>query len=485
MEQHPVPQNITGFQFKLIGDMTIRQFIFLASGIIGGYLVTTFPWPAFFKWPLAAILGFSGFAFAFMPIEERSLDRWFISFFKAIYAPTQFIWKKTPPQLDWFISSQMSPPPPPPKEEPKRPESKLKEYLKTLPVGTRAPLDENERLALQKLDFSIGGNVIPQIPEKPPLPPSFEETYPEIALPKVRVRKLKPSSISGEIILNKELKIPKRELKIPQIDLAAAEKALEVKTKAEEQKEEAKSPSLETPIVTTPVRKIFEEIEEAHPFITPRFVDIPKKEEKKAPEIDKESREEMDKLKLQNEILNEQIEKFKKNIEDLQKFAVQTDEGKIRLKEMLAQFGEAQKQKEQAINELATLRRSGVGTEPAKEKVTPTTAIPKVTPRVQFVPQDMTKKQGLPTLTQTPNVISGMVTDPQGGILPNVIITIKDSRDNPVRAMKTNQVGQFKSSTPLANGTYTVELEKDNYEFDIIALEVKGQVLPPLEIRAK
>ncbi|EKD47460.1 MAG: hypothetical protein ACD_66C00049G0001, partial [uncultured bacterium] len=28
MEQHPVPQNVTGFQFKLIGDITLKQFAY-------------------------------------------------------------------------------------------------------------------------------------------------------------------------------------------------------------------------------------------------------------------------------------------------------------------------------------------------------------------------------------------------------------------------------------------------------------------------
>ena len=34
LQQHPVPQHIASYEFKLIGDMTIKQFAYLAGGII-------------------------------------------------------------------------------------------------------------------------------------------------------------------------------------------------------------------------------------------------------------------------------------------------------------------------------------------------------------------------------------------------------------------------------------------------------------------
>ena len=31
-QAHPIPQNVTSFEFKLVGDMTLRQFLYLAAG---------------------------------------------------------------------------------------------------------------------------------------------------------------------------------------------------------------------------------------------------------------------------------------------------------------------------------------------------------------------------------------------------------------------------------------------------------------------
>ncbi|PIS12639.1 hypothetical protein COT69_02950, partial [candidate division WWE3 bacterium CG09_land_8_20_14_0_10_39_24] len=36
--QHPVPQNIMSVEFKLVGDLTVRQFMYLIIGGITVYL---------------------------------------------------------------------------------------------------------------------------------------------------------------------------------------------------------------------------------------------------------------------------------------------------------------------------------------------------------------------------------------------------------------------------------------------------------------
>lgn len=58
-----------------------------------------------------------------------------------------------------------------------------------------------------------------------------------------------------------------------------------------------------------------------------------------------------------------------------------------------------------------------------------------------------------------PNLIGGVVKDPRGNILPNILVEVRDKDANPVRAFKTNLLGQFTSATPLSNGTYSVHLE--------------------------
>lgn len=95
-EQHPVPQNISSYQFRLVGDMTLTQFFQLAGGALLGLLVYSLPLPNIFKWPLIIILVLGGAAMAFLPIQERPLAMWLGAFMRSIYSPTVYIWKKLP-----------------------------------------------------------------------------------------------------------------------------------------------------------------------------------------------------------------------------------------------------------------------------------------------------------------------------------------------------------------------------------------------------
>lgn len=90
----------------------------------------------------------------------------------------------------------------------------------------------------------------------------------------------------------------------------------------------------------------------------------------------------------------------------------------------------------------------------------------------------------IPPRVAFPNVINGIVRDAKGLLLSGVVMIIKDHLGEPVRALKTNKIGQFVISTPLPNGTYQIELEKENTEFDIVQVELKGEVMKPIEIRS-
>lgn len=91
----------------------------------------------------------------------------------------------------------------------------------------------------------------------------------------------------------------------------------------------------------------------------------------------------------------------------------------------------------------------------------------------------------LPNTPTIPNVINGIVKSNTGLLMDTVVIIVKDQNGDPVRAFKTNKIGQFAVSTPLPNGVYTLELEKVGADFDIIEVEVNGGILPPIEIKAR
>lgn len=101
-EQHPIPQQISAFQFHLVGDMTLREFLQVAGGTLVALLFYASGLPAFIKWPLIFLSFGSGAALAFLPLEDRPLAKWVVSFFKSIYSPTVYVWRKAAQAPSFF-----------------------------------------------------------------------------------------------------------------------------------------------------------------------------------------------------------------------------------------------------------------------------------------------------------------------------------------------------------------------------------------------
>ena len=91
MDQHPVPRNVTGFEFQLIGFMTLKQFFYLLFS--AGFVLVFWKGPfGILSVPLAILAALIGVAFAFLPIQERPLEIWLKNFIVGIYSPTQYLW---------------------------------------------------------------------------------------------------------------------------------------------------------------------------------------------------------------------------------------------------------------------------------------------------------------------------------------------------------------------------------------------------------
>lgn len=109
MEQHPIPQQISSYQFKLVGDMTLKQFFQVAGGVIVSLIFYSTPLYPLIKWPLILLSAGIGAALAFLPFEERPLERWILAFFRSIYSPTLYFWKKTEKPPVFFTEEAVSP----------------------------------------------------------------------------------------------------------------------------------------------------------------------------------------------------------------------------------------------------------------------------------------------------------------------------------------------------------------------------------------
>lgn len=361
MEAHPVPQNVTSFQFKLVGDMTIKQFAYLASGAVIAYLlfILLAPSAPIIAWPLIIVSSLLGAAFAFLPIGYRPLDYWLIAFLRAIYSPTKHTWGKNNKSF---------------RTEPLF-NSRLTMFLS--PVGQPSPAN-------------------PPIPQLRPL--TSEQP-----------KNIQPTATPGTDIPFRTVPQPEPQAALPSqeelqrtVELAKEAQILQIKIIENERR--------------------LNQIKEAAQQPQATSVDY--------------SRE------IANVLAN------------LQQLINQASE----IKQRLADIDTTQ---------------PAMPAPEQKEKVKITITAPQKPKQTQLM------------LTTFPNVINGIVKDSENNYLEGVVVVIYDKEGLPVRALKTNKLGQFSGSTPLPNGTYTIELEKDNLVFDALQLELVGSVMPPLTIAAK
>ena len=104
MEQHAIPRQITSFEFKLIGFLTIKQFIYLLISIPTGILIFyIFPVPIL-NVLLGVMIGSIGVAFAFIPINDRPMEVWVKNLIKRLSSPTQYFFKKQNPAI-YFLKN--------------------------------------------------------------------------------------------------------------------------------------------------------------------------------------------------------------------------------------------------------------------------------------------------------------------------------------------------------------------------------------------
>ncbi|MFH1602167.1 MAG: hypothetical protein ABIB61_04395 [Candidatus Shapirobacteria bacterium] len=279
MNQYPIPQEISSYEFRLVGSMTLNQFLKLAAGVVFAYLLFHSGLTSVLRFPLSLAILLLGIGTAFLPFNDRPLEYWLVSFFRAAYSPTVFIWKKP-----FFPKYSFYKPTPVPV---------FSQVLST-PVENPAKT--------------------PKVPEKrviPPAPVVQEKEKQETILP--------PSEKEGSPSSDEIIQMIRK---------------------------------------NTPKQKL----------------------ESSSPEY----------LKI-----------------------------------------------------------------------------------------------SLPATPTVPNIINGLIMDLEGRTLEGAIVEIQDLEGNPIRAMRSNSLGQFQTATPLPNGQYLVLVEKEPFSFAIIKIETKGKIIPPLQIQAK
>lgn len=94
MEQHPIPRQITTFEFKLIGFMTLKQFLYLLVFVPSAFLVYKIVPVPIINILMALAVALFGVALAFVPVQDRPLDVWIKNFLKRLRSPTQYTYSR-------------------------------------------------------------------------------------------------------------------------------------------------------------------------------------------------------------------------------------------------------------------------------------------------------------------------------------------------------------------------------------------------------
>lgn len=363
MENHPIPQDITGFQFKLIGDMTLKQFAYLGAGAVLGFVMFSLPIIAIIKIPLALVFVLLGASLAYLPIEGRPMDAMIFNFIRAIFSPTQFVYQKPGTDITQAPTTQ--------EEKPKN------------------ELDKKEMVFFQSI-ANIPAQQAPTVSVTPA--PSTDHAYAAIAPPKEPIK-----------------------------------------------------------------------------------ADLPVKEEKP---------EDQEGLKKETELLQKELQEAKKQENTQTQGSQEYELAHKKVTELETSLNEVVFQKQELEKKLLMLQQQLAEQNKVAYAPSAMPQAPVQTQHVRTVPQTMAKTVGTPLAPEFPNIVSGIVKDPRGNPLPNILVEVKDNEGNAVRAFKTNALGQFASATPLTNGDYKIEFEdaKAQNKFDSVVFSATGGIIPAIEV---
>lgn len=317
MEQHAIPQQISSYEFKLVGEMTLKQFLKAAAGIIMAILINSTGLIVIVKWPLMLVSAGIGLLLAFVPFEDRPLETWVMAFIKSIYSPTIYTYKKR---------------------------------------------NDNGWL---DLDFTKSNN---------------------------------------------------------------------------ENKDEAEKP-----------------IENKNLFVS----------------VTKDTSEAKNKIIRERMNVKAAVESIKDNINSVKSIKKETKElfdTKITVKEKVETKDEVQ---------VENIPEESVKTNDWRDQKTDLNLKKE---KLEATGNAVFGTIPMPDRPDIANIIVGMATNWDGKIIDGVIVEIQDEHGSPTRVIKTNSLGQFKISTPLANGRYLIIAEKEGYIFDRVNVDLAGKIIDPIRI---
>lgn len=434
MQEHPIPQDVTGYKFHIVGNMTLKQFAEVGAGVVVAIILYNTNLISVVKWPLIVLAVGLGGAMAFMPIEERPLDHWIITFFRRLYSPTKFYWRKENTVPFALSPTKQGPQAPAPQVEvdltPAR-RKRITEYLES--VKQPPPLEEwetHENSRVSQILHAFGSVAVENVDSKPAQP-----GRPQLS-PRVRA-------------------------------LASAKKSPPQKQVVFQ----APEPSAEKLAETSPPAAAFEPSQPSEDTLTQKELEETN-ESTEAKETDKEPV-----IFLRP---NEPVGAITTDGE----FSPTPQQDQVR-----KTAAEKMSSSEMVIppKTLAVAER--------KMPLSAPQPIPQVFSEVTG-PSDEKPMNELPPAAKTnadlpfsekqlaPNTVVGMVLTKDKKLIDRAVVKIKNVNGRVIRALRTNLLGQFFATAPLPNGTYLISAEKEGFSFPEQTVALNGNIPAPLEIKA-
>lgn len=379
MREHPIPQDIVGYRFHIVGNMTIKQFAEIGVGVFVAFLLYQTNLITIIKWPLMGLSVAVGAALAFVPFEERPLDHWLITFIKVLYRPTKFYWKREAHIPDLFLYEQKKQSKQQAAEVDLSParRQRIKEYMMSIRQQQYTTFDAEREQSIS--DILNTFNEVSHL-QKPGLG--------------VRVRNLR------------------QETTVQQTDLDGAsilEEQIVTTTEtttSDYQEQIRESIQLRTPLAVSQVAQDIE-VPEQQAITTGVQVE----------------EQQQDQIVEQPVLVDERV--YMEN--------------------------------QQPIQDNQPTQANGV---------------------------IFNQQLPFPSKPDQPNKLVGMVLTPQNELVNDAIVEIKNQTGSTERAVKTNALGQFFVTTPLKEGTYIIETEKEGLQFSEFSVQIQGKIIDPIEIRS-
>lgn len=392
MQEHAIPQDVTGYKFHIVGNMTLGQFAQLVVGAIISFALFQTNLYAVVKWPLILFVVLISVVAAFIPIAERPLSHWIKTFISVLYRPTKFAWKRVPKIPEFFLfkpAADTGPQLPELDMTPLR-RKRIQEFIAT--TRSAAGVDAE---ALQVEQYV--GHVVSLFESAPGGGSTAQQPTP-INKPSLRVRTRSMRAL----------------------DTATEGLVTEVLTA-----DESVAPEQTTLVPTADT--------------TPEAVMT-----NKTTEI--------------------------ANWEASQRAAAATD---VPIpEENVPLVAPAEIAQTQTTTEQPTL------VAPALVTQSPTVAN-EAASAVTF-----NKELPFPSTPTTPNKLVGMILTKNNELIEGAVVEIRTDGGQVVRAVRSNALGQFYVTTPLASGKYQMVAEKDGRSFEPLSIELKGKIVDPIEIHS-